>query len=326
MEIKEALEAAFAEADPVETVTAPIEAVAEKTEPNRDDAGKFAAKESAPETPVAEKPIEVPVRKAPSSWKPDAQTAWLKADKGEALTTDEVKLLALEGERRESDFHRGVEEFKTHAQKARAYESVVEPYRKTIESLGVDAPTAIGKLLQADHTLRFGDPATKQMYFAQLAQSYGIDIGTLQNPPQVDQQTQYLMNQINSLQEKQNQYYNSVQQQEQSRASDEITQFASDGHAHYDAVRGDMADLLETGKAKSLKDAYDMAVWMRPDIRQSLIEQQRAEERRIATEQTQHAKAKAASVSVKGSSPSSGGIQSKTGSIREALEAAFAND
>ena len=325
MEIKDALEAAFA-ANETPEVAAPVaEVVTEKTEPARDEAGKFATKEAAPEAPI-EKPIEAPARKAPSSWKPDAQTAWLKADKGEPLTPDEVKLLALEGERREGDFHRGVEEFKTHAQKARAYESVVEPYRKTLDSLGVDAPTAIGKLLQADHTLRYGDPATKQMYFAQLAQQYGIDIGTLQNPPQVDQQTQYLMNQINSLQQTQQQYYNSVKQEEQSRATDEITQFANAGHAHYDAVRNDMADLLETGKAKSLKDAYDMAVWMRPDIRQSLIEQQRAEERRIATEQAQHAKAKAASVSVKGSSPSSGGIQSKTGSIREALEAAFAND
>jgi hypothetical protein len=325
MEIKEALEAAFDSAEPVEAVAAPVEKVAEKEPVARDDAGKFAAKEPVADTPV-EKLVEAPVRKAPSSWKPDAQTAWLKADKGEALSVEEVKLLALEGERRESDFHRGVEEFKTHAQKARAYESAVEPYRKTIESLGVDAPTAIGKLLQADHTLRYGDPATKQTYFAQLAQSYGIDIGALQNPPQVDQQTQYLMNQINSLQQTQQQYYNTIQQQEQSRATDEIAQFASAGHAHYDAVRNDMADLLETGKAKSLKDAYDMAVWMRPDVRQSLIEQQRAEERRIVTEQTQHAKAKAASVSVKGSSPSSGGIQSTKGSIREALEAAFAND
>jgi hypothetical protein len=295
----------------------PLETTAEQRA--RDEAGRFAAKESAPVTPPDEqKPI-----KAPSSWKPAAQEAYLKAERGEALTPEEVRILTNEANRRESDFHRGVEEFKTHAQKARAYEAVIAPYQQTFQSLGVDAPTAIGALLKADHTLRYSDPATKAQYFQQLAQQYGVNLDQIQNPPQYDPQTQYLMQQLNELRQTQAQWHNSIQQQEQTRANQELEQFASAGNAHFDAVRNDMADLLETGKATSLQDAYEKAVWMNPDIRQSLIEQQRSEAQKKAMAEAQALRAKTAAVSVKGSSPSAGGVQTNGSDLRSLIASQF---
>jgi gas vesicle protein len=295
----------------------PLETSAEQRA--RDEAGRFAAKESAPVSPPDEpKPI-----KAPSSWKPAAQEAYLKAERGEALTPEEVRILTNEANRRESDFHRGVEEFKTHAQKARAYEAVIAPYQQTFQQLGVDAPTAIGALLKADHTLRYGDPATKAQYFQQLAQQYGVNLEQIQNPPQYDPQTQYLMQQLNELRQTQAQWHNSIQQQEQTRANQELEQFSQAGNAHFDAVRGDMADLLETGKATSLQDAYEKAVWMNPDIRQSLIEQQRSEAQKKAMAEAQNLRAKTAAVSVKGSSPSAGGVQTNGSDLRSLIASQF---
>lgn len=295
----------------------PLETSAEQRA--RDEAGRFAAKESAPVTPPEEpKPI-----KAPSSWKPAAQEAYLKAERGEALTPEEVRILTNEANRRESDFHRGVEEFKNHAQKARAYEAVIAPYQQTFQQLGVDAPTAIGALLKADHTLRYGDPATKAQYFQQLAQQYGVNLEQIQNPPQYDPQTQYLMQQLNELRQTQAQWHNSIQQQEQTRANQELEQFSQAGNAHFDAVRGDMADLLETGKATSLQDAYEKAVWMNPDIRQSLIEQQRSEAQKKAMAEAQNLRAKTAAVSVKGSSPSAGGVQTNGSDLRSLIASQF---
>ena len=297
----------------------PLETSAEQRA--RDEAGRFAAKEKAPEpTPPVEeaKPI-----KAPSSWKPAAQEAYLKAERGEALTPEEVRILTNEANRRESDFHRGVEEFKTHAQKARAYEQVIAPYQQTFQQLGVDAPTAIGALLKADHTLRYGDPATKAQYFQQLAQQYGVNLEQIQNPPQYDPQTQYLMQQLNELRQTQAQWHNNIQQQEQTRANQELEQFSQAGNAHFDAVRGDMADLLETGKATSLQDAYEKAVWMNPDIRQSLIEQQRSEAQKKAMAEAQNLRAKTAAVSVKGSSPSAGGVQTNGSDLRSLIASQF---
>lgn len=329
-DIRTALESAYSDepAEIVEKIEAP-EPVAEKPADDRprDDVGRFAAKVDAPaeSAPIVDPVADVPVRKAPSSWKPEAQTAWTKADKGEALTPEEVRLLALEAERREGDFHKGVQEFKTHSERARAYDNVIAPYRDHLQSLGVDAPTAINALLNADRTLRTGDPATKAAYFAKLAQEYGIDIGQVQQPAPVDQNTQYLMQQMHNLRQQQETWQNAIQQQERAKAEAELGEFSA-GKPHLDAVRGDMADLLSTGKAKTLNDAYEMAVWMRPDIRQTLIEQQRADAQRKAAEQAQTQRARTAAVSVRGSSPSSSGASAPSGSLRDQLAAAFAND
>lgn len=326
-DLREALEGAFNESS--ETVDQPAElpqvddiaqeAAAEKAERTRDEAGRFAKAETveAPETVQ-----EVPQRKAPSSWKPAAQEAFLKADRGEPLTPEEVRLLTQEAERRESDFHRGVSEFKTHSERAKAYDQAIAPYQQHLQSLGVDGPTALKHLIHADYTLRTSDPATKANYLRQLANQYGVDLNI--EPQQVDPQTQYLMSQLQELRRQQQLWQNQWQSQEQSRANQELTSFATSDKQHFEAVRNDMADLLQTGKAKDLQEAYDMAVWMRPDIRQTLLDQQRAEAQRKALDQAQAQRAKAAAVSVKGSSPMSGGVQPNLkGSLRDILSAQF---
>jgi hypothetical protein len=291
----------------------------------RDEKGRFAAKVTEPQ-PEAEAVQEMPVRKAPSSWKPAAQEAFLKADRGEALTQDEIKLLTQEAERRESDFHRGLNDFKSHSERARAYDQVIAPYQQHLQRLGVDAPTAINALMKADVTLRTSDPATKAAYFAQLAQEYGIDLGQVQQPVNQDPQTQYLMQQINELRQTQQMWQNQIQQQEQMKAQKELESFGYAEKPHFDAVRGDMADLLESGKAGTLQDAYEMAVWMRQDIRQTLISQQIADAQRKASAEAQTQRAKTAAVSVKGSSPASAGGQPINGSIGDILRSQFADN
>jgi hypothetical protein len=325
--LREALESAF-EADsqqkdaPTETVE-PVETV----ERVRDESGKFAARQE-PEVPgelmPKPEPQQEPEIKAPSSWKPEAKAAYIKAERGEALTPQEIKVLTAEANRRESDFLVGIGEFKSHAQKARQFEQAVAPYQQTLNQLGMDAPTAVNKLLEADHRLRYSDPIAKAQYFQSLAQQYGIDLGQVQNIPQQDPQTQYLMQQLNELRQTQQMWQNSIQEQERSKANHELDSFATSEKTHFEAVRNDMADLLEAGKAQSLEQAYEMAIWMRPDVRQTLIEQQRIEAQRNYEQQQRTQRAKTASVSVKGSSPSSGGSQPPGGDLRALLESQFA--
>ncbi len=330
-DLRASLEAAFSEAEHVDAApetpqTPETPAVSTPAvEKPRDEHGKFKAVE--PQAPVVDTTASTadtvapaaeiqPERRAPSSWKPDAQAAFAALPPN---IQDEVL-------RRESDYHKGIEGYKTHAQAAQAFERAVQPYMQTIQSLGVDAPTAVGELLKADHTLRYSDPATKARFFSQLAQQYGVDLAQVANPPAVDPQYQALQAQLQRQQNEMQAWKNQQVQREQAVVQTELERFAADpANAHFDAVRDDMALLLESGKAQSLKDAYDTAVWMRGDIRQSLIEQQRAEAQKKATEQAQHAKAKAASVSVKGSSPASGGASTVKGSLRETIEAAFAD-
>jgi len=265
--IAEALESALEQHETTEAEVAPevapevtTEVTTEVTkEPRaRSEDGKFAKKEPEAIQEVAPEPAP---RKAPSSWKPAAQEAFLKADRGEPLTTEEIKILTQEAERRESDFHKGVSEFKGHSERAKAYDAAIAPYQQHLQSLGVDAPTAINALMRADMTLRTSDPVTKAQYFAQLAKEYNIDLNQVQEPPQVDPQTQYLMNELQVLRNQQQMWQNQARQQEQAIAQDQLASFATPDRPHFDAVRNEMAFLLETGKAKDLQEAYEKAVW-----------------------------------------------------------------
>lgn len=308
---EESPEATIAEKTDVVSEDKPLETESVKADKPRDESGKFAKAEIEQAT----KEPETPPRKAPSSWKPDAQAAWLKADKGEPLTAEEIRMLALEAERRESDFHKGVSEFKTHSERARAYDQVVAPYQATLKQLGIDAPTAISKLLQADHTLRTGDAMTKAAYFRQLATQYGVDL-----EQQVDPNVQGMLAELQHLRHQQMLWQNNNQMQEYEKVGQTLTEFGS-SKPHFDAVRNDMADLLEAGKAKTLEEAYEKAVWLNPDIRQTLIENERAEALKKIEADQRAQKAKAAAVSVKGSSPSAVGSQQLKGSLRDIIAA-----
>ena len=331
-DLRSALEAAFEDkpddTTPVETVSqqTDTELTNEPVERVRDESGKFAAKEAqAPaDEPVSQVPVE-PEIKPPSSWKPEAKEAYIKAERGEPLTAQEIKLLTAEANRRENDYHKGLEGYKSHAQRAREFEQALQPYQQTIQQMGLDGPTAAARMLQVEHTLRYADPATKAQMLNKIAQDYGIDMGMAQQVPQQDPQTQYLMQQLNELRQTQQMWQNTIQQQEREKANYELTNFSSTGEkTHFEAVRNDMADLLEAGKAQSLEQAYEMAIWMRPDVRQTLIEQQRIEAQKKYEEQQRAARAKTASISVKGSSPSSSGSQPVSGSLRDILSAQFA--
>lgn len=325
--LNDAFKQAEAQEKPAEPVVeAPTEAAEQRA---RDEAGRFAAKPAEPAEQVepVQQNVEVaPPRKAPSSWKPEAQAAYLKAAADEPLTPAEVKLLTQEAERRENDYHKGIEQYKVHAHEAQAYQRVVEPYMPTIRGLGVDAPTAIAKLFQADHTLRYSDPATKARFLGQLAQEYGVDLGQVVNAPPIDPNVYYLQQQLQQQQQAVQQVLHQQEMREQAGYQSEIQKFAADpAHPHFEAVKDEMALLLQTGKAQDLKTAYDTAVWMRADIRQSLVEQQRAEALRTATGQAQATRAKSAAVSVKGSSPAGGGVQPVKGSLRDQIEAAISD-
>jgi hypothetical protein len=144
---------------------APTETAAEARA--RDEAGRFAAK---PEEPAE----QLPEKRPPSSWKKDAAAEF---DKLPAHVQDEIL-------RRETDFHRGIEGFKTHADLGKSMERAIQPYMQTIQSLGVSPDAAVGKHLQADHILRTSAPDQKAAYLSQLAQEYGIDLGQAQAMPQ----------------------------------------------------------------------------------------------------------------------------------------------
>jgi hypothetical protein len=66
-----------------------------------------------------------------------------------------------------------------------------------------------------------------------------------------------------------------IRDEHASRQVDEsLSTFKADpANRYYENVREHMASLIEAGHAESLKDAYEMACWARPDIRALLLKQ-----------------------------------------------------
>lgn len=330
MELNEALASAFdtAPADTAPAIETPAVDVEQTTQPEgraRDEAGRFAAKaaDTKPADPAAltaeNQPAtqpEAPKTRVPSSWKKEVAAIWEKADRGEPLTSQEIKAIQDEALRREGDFHKGIETWRSGADKAKAFDQVLAPYQDTFKQLGVEPTAAISALLQADNTLRNGPPTVKLQKLLELAQVYGIDLSQQPNPDVARYEAELF-----ATRQQLDQFKRDQEAASMNSLNSDIEAFKSaPGHEHFEDVRAHMASLLQGGAAQTLEEAYDMAVYANPTTRASLLEQQR----KAAAEAAQAQRARSAAVSVRGSSPAStASTVADKGSVRDAVAAAF---
>ncbi|UEP23115.1 hypothetical protein LL999_22995 [Burkholderia ambifaria] len=214
-------------------------------------------------------------------WKKAALAEWEKLP----------EMARREIERRENDFHKGIEQYKAGAQAAQEFERAVQPYMATIQSLGVTPQQAATHLMGVDHQLRYSAMPQKVGMLLQIANSYGIDLQTLANGIQshageqvwqqqnpIDPRLQQLQQQVGQL----TQHITNTQQQSQraehSAIDGEIAAFASDpDHEHFGILQNDMAVLLQNGLAKDLDTAYEMAMRQNPQTYQIWLAQQQQE-------------------------------------------------
>ena len=250
----------------------PEETAEERAERVRDEKGRFAAKqqeETQPETPPEVEPVEEPVLS------PEVQRLGLrKEEAAEWAKASPVLQQALL--RRSEEMHRGLEQYRGAAQFAQKIAQAFQPYEHTIQQLGVSHEVAVGKLLEADNTLRYGSPEQKAHALASLAYQYGIDIGQVQATPAPDPQVYALQAELNQLKGFINDFQRTQQEREQGTLNSEIAKFA-EGREHFEQVREDMAALLQAGRAKDLSDAYEQAVWANPQTRAAMLAKQQAE-------------------------------------------------
>lgn len=316
MEIREALQAAIEQQNEQsiepEAVEAPEVESVEVVETNeteaearaRDEKGRFAAKQKAEAeaVEVAEEvaPVEVaPTRKAPSSWKPEAQTIWEKAARGEPISAQEAQVLADESDRRESDFHKGIQTYKEAANFGRELHQVFTPHAEFLQQLGATPSGAVDVLMKTARVLYQGTPEQKAREVADMCQRHGIDIEYLAHVPPIDPT-------IRALQAQQEQILQFLAAQQRPAVPDieptlvsEVQQFKQ-SHEHFDLVREDMALLLESGRASGMEDAYNKAIRMNDQAWGATQAKQQADAQAKAAAAQ---KAKAAAVQVKGSSP-----------------------
>ena len=269
----------------------------ERTDDAVADADAAADSEQEEETDTSQRESIQP----PSSWRANVREQF-------AALPAEVQEEVL---RRESDFHKGIEQYRTDADYGRNLKSVFAPYQQDFASLGVNETQAVSSLLQTERTLRLGTPEQKLAIFQSMASSYGVPVEALVSDDGDVRQTAMLNAQLtsrlNRLQQQLQGSTTAQQSQVQAQVTDSVTKFASDpANKWFSDVREDMGRLLEGGIAADLQDAYDKACNMRPDIRAAIAAQQQreADEKRQKEAQQRVIQAKkSASVNVRQSGP-----------------------
>jgi hypothetical protein len=294
-----------------------LQSVWNKLNPARDDAGKFASKDVKPEDATASV-SPAPSGEAPSppqSWPKEQVDLWTKLDQP---ARDYIL-------RREGEFEKGMTR---NSEKYKPYEEldrVFEPWREKWALEGASPAAKVQQLLAAQAYLD-RSPAEG---LAWLANSYGIDLrqlagaGSQAQPQNNDPVVARLQAELAELKS----YATHQQQREHqtfmSSVQSEIDAFQKSGKApHFEALKKDIAGLLQSGMAASLQDAYDRAVWLNPDVRQKAIEEQRIADAKKASEQAEAAK-KAAGINVRGTPAAAGTPKTMDDTLRETARRLF---
>lgn len=353
MSIRDALEQAMSKQEnetieQPEAIEQPIEAAPEPIEneevsegrQDRDETGKFKAKESnGYETPKEEpamqaqeqeKEPEIDDTPRPTTWKKEYLPLWDKARNGEQLSKEEGRALTNYLNQREQEYKKGVSTYKQEAERARALEEAINPFVPELQSQGIHPAAWINNLGRAHMILTKAPYQERVAMFHRLAGEYGIQFNQGGEPVQqaVDPYTQQLMAQLQQVNQEVGSIKSRFQQEEDVRLNAEIDRFSSDvdKYPHFEALREDMAQLLELGKAQDLDSAYRIATRLNEDVWQQEQERLLSQAKQEALKQAQVQKAKSAAVSVKTTTPSgvtSDGVDKKD--RRAVIGSAFEN-
>ena len=241
----------------------------------------------------------------PSTWKKEYVSIWDKMEKGEQISKEDFTKFAEYANQRESEYKKGVSTYKAEADRAKSYENAIAPFADNLAKRGIQPTQYIENLVRAEQILSNAPYQQKVQVFQKLAADYGIQLNGGQ-VTQLDPYTQQLMNQLNMVNQEVSSIKGRFAQEENQRLMSEIERVRSDVEKfpHFDVVREEMAQLLELGKAQDLETAYKKAVRMNDDVWSLEQERLLKDAKQAAVKAQQVAKAKAAAVSPKSTTPS----------------------
>lgn len=284
-------------------------------DPTDESADSSAESESATST---EKSTEEPATTAhavrlPKGWKQEALDKFATLD-------PEIQAEVLQ---REDDFFKGIEQYKQAAQYAKVVQDMLKPMEPLFQARGLNPLNHLQSVIEADRQIASAQtPEQKVELFRQLAHYYGVQIDDSLFHAE-DSTVSSLRNEINGLKTAWQSQAELVQKQELEKINNEIQTFINDpANKHFNALQHDIARLLETGACKTLKQAYDTALWSNPIVRQQVLDEQAKE--KSAAEEAEKKKLleeskKRSSVNIKSTNVKPIGKRS----IEDTLEATF---
>jgi hypothetical protein len=264
-------------------------------------------------------PQQDPVwKRPPASWKKEFHETWATAD-------PKFQEYAYQ---REEQMRAGVEPLISKAQYADQMNEAMAPYMQTLQGMNMDAPTAVRRLMEADNILRNSAHEQKVQYFNKLAREYGINLGDVSTLPQqgyIDPNVYALQNELNSVRGEVQGWKQQQEAQQNQVLLGEINQFAEKAE-HFEEARPTMIQLLNSGMATDLDDAYEKAIRLDNGLFSSVQQAQQAsaeQQRRVSANKAAKS-ARAAAVSVRSSTPGTH-TATKAQNRRSLLEEQFAD-
>jgi len=287
------------------------------TERERDDKGKFVAKEGETEVEAAarlepgDKKDETPPKgeetppaegeqhllnedKAPRGWAPAIREKW-------GTIPEDIRKEII---RREEASAVGVRQLQENYAPMEQFVGSIAPFIQEARQNGVAPDQYIGSVLASERILRKADLPTKFQEILRIADQYGVPLRDIINAsvgsevltkaPQTQGQ-QYVPPQVAQELAEARQWR---EQFEDRQVKNELAAF-SQGKEFYEDVRAQMAVLVESGSVKSLDEAYDAACWATPAVRTVLLQRQGKEQEKTDLQKRQEAAA-GASVKPKG--------------------------
>ena len=323
---------------------AQLEPAAAEGRTGRDASGRFAPKESAPAaaaastvTPSAAAPAAAPAAAQPSTLAPQFWTA-----QGKAIWKDVPEAARQEILRREREAAQQASRFDDERQLAKQFSEITGKHQAIVARTGQHPLQVYEGFLGIMSVLQGNDPASKAALIRDVALRNGIDLRALAGaapphsppgqapapaapapalPPEIVQSAREWQEHKAKLQREQE-----VQaRQEQERVLQDIAEFRAKPEAEFfDAVKDQMIAMLNAGTAQTLDEAYNAAIWTRPDIRQVLLDRQSAAASTAAKQAEAARRARLKGGSIRGGSGSSpdGAPQDRT--LRQELQANFA--
>jgi hypothetical protein len=325
--LRDTIKSAFEEANKPET---PAEGAPAEAQPlidgrERDEQGRFIPKLTEPKRDTLTLPKKDAIAQpaAPEAVKPpDGWTAAAKAEFNKLTPLIQGEVL-----RREKEAHQKITAQDSDRSLGVELRKIVEPYLPMIQADGGDIKQGFQQYLNYAYVFRSGTPQQKQAALHAIANAFNVPLGPLQHEAPQNAPAPIAQADVQRL--VQAEIQNQRQAWEQATLKGEIEAFSADaGHEHFETVKPIMAALLESGKAETLQDAYDQAIWAEPSIRSTLSAQQlsAAETKRLTDSKQRTDAAKRASPSVTGgpggAKPSANGAADR--SLRDELKANFA--
>ena len=255
---------------------------------------------------------EVPPLEAPQHWS--------AADKQRfsGMPRDAQEYVLERDKSMTADYTRKTQETAQMRQQLEPLMHVLEPMMPAIRQAGITPQQYMAQLIQGDRSIQANPLGAIQ----QIARNAGINLDALEQQAATVQQPDP---QVNALQQQVQQLQGYVQNNEERAAQErqaglvnQIDTFASQtdaegnlAHPHFDSLRVTMGQLIESGAASDLNDAYSKALRLDDSLYQQSLEAERTKVKTAEDKRRKEAVAKAKKVPTRRSAnPPAGTVQS----------------